>query len=146
MPLIRMVCSTIRTRMATAPHFPTLQAVNSPTFTIPPAYLAGRMSFPELWDHHLDFSPHHPLFVYERSPGLVATITWSQAVKSTHRAAHIIQPSLRSVSNRRPVVGVLAFPGEYYSLSASEGNIERCLWQMFRRHGLSSQLSCGLTL
>ncbi|KIM81777.1 hypothetical protein PILCRDRAFT_8450 [Piloderma croceum F 1598] len=88
---------------------PRTQALNSPTFTLPP--LNGTLTPPELYDFHLQYSPNHPLFVYTKS-GSTYTILWSKAVRSAHRAGRIVQSRLDEGKAKppscRPIVSILA--------------------------------------
>lgn len=88
--------------------FPAPQATHCHTFNVPPEYLSGNLTLPELWDHHLKQSSDHPLFVYETSTGATEVITWGECVRATHRAGQILLQCL--AWEARPVVGILAFP------------------------------------
>lgn len=93
--------------------FPTPQAVQSRTFTVPP--LDGTLSLPEIYDWHRLHSPNHSLFVYQDGFSEVRTITWSHAVRAIHVAARLVEAALKSTSNGSSrlstVVGVLAMTG-----------------------------------
>ena len=96
--------------MVSAGPFHTLQAVGSQTFRLPPEFLTGQLPLPQLWDFHLDNSPNHPLFIFERSPGKIEKVSWSQGVRAMHRAGRIIRPYLPRPSATKetdpPVVAV----------------------------------------
>ncbi|THH13951.1 hypothetical protein EW146_g6322 [Bondarzewia mesenterica] len=95
------------------PPFHTIQAVDSSSFSIPTEYLTGHLPLPALWEHHLDKSSLHPLFIYEHSTGRIEKISWLQGVRAMHRAVRKIKPRLFRVScdekGRPPVVGLLAY-------------------------------------
>ncbi|KAJ7103042.1 hypothetical protein B0H15DRAFT_810726 [Mycena belliarum] len=97
-------------------HFSTLQAQNSPTFSQPP--LDGSLLLPEIFDHHAQHSPNHPLFRYAPAGGTVQTISWSHAVRAFHRAAQIVCQRVKVVG--RPVIGIVASSDQitYFSLIA----------------------------
>jgi acyl-CoA synthetase (AMP-forming)/AMP-acid ligase II len=92
--------------------FPCPQAVGSSTFNPPP--LDGSLTLPEIYDHHLNNSKNHPLFVYdEEDSETVQTVTWGQAGEAIHTAAR----HLRSVvtpkpdAQEPPIIAILAVIG-----------------------------------
>ncbi|KAJ7730355.1 hypothetical protein DFH07DRAFT_969173 [Mycena maculata] len=100
-------------------QFPTPQGLLSSTFEQPP--LDGSLLLPEIFDHHAQRSPNHPLFHYVDADGVVGTIVWLQAVQGFHNAAHIIRRYVNVESpERRPVVGVVASSDQitYFSVIA----------------------------
>ena len=86
----------------------TLQAVNSSTFHLPPGFLEAKLPLPVVWDYHLKHSAKHPLFVYEDGPDILKTITWSEGVKTIHRAARIVNDTVEKFDlakeNQNPLV------------------------------------------
>ncbi|KAF7353828.1 Acetyl-CoA synthetase-like protein [Mycena venus] len=89
-------------------NFPTPQGLSSSTFRPPP--VDGSLLLPEIFDHHGESSPNHPLFRYVDAEGVVKTITWSHAVQGFHKAAHITrqQVGIEPTDTLRPVVGIVA--------------------------------------
>ena len=91
---------------------PRTQALNCTTFALPP--LDGTLTLPEIYDFHLQHSPNHQLFVYADRSGLNHTILWSKAVRSIHRAGHIVQSRLNDglvKPSCKPIVAILALSG-----------------------------------
>ncbi|ETW81166.1 tridomain enzyme adenylation-thiolation-dehydrogenase [Heterobasidion irregulare TC 32-1] len=99
--------------MSSARFYHTLQAVNSVSFQISRDFLACQTPLPVLWDFHLDHSPDHPLFVFERSSGCIEKISWSAGVQAMHRASYSLKKAVPDAfdpgKNHRPVIGILAF-------------------------------------
>lgn len=99
----------------------TPQASESKTFTFPMGFEDARIPLPTAWDHHLKFSPSHPLFVYEAAPGQVETIFWGDAVRAIHRSASIVNDHAQKLgfqngfSSEKDVgiFGILATTGEF---------------------------------
>jgi hypothetical protein len=89
---------------------PQTQALNSPTFIIPP--LDGTLSLPEIFDFHLQHSPNHPAFVYADGPGSTRTILWHEVVRGLHQAGHIVRSRVEVEQvNERPIIALLALAG-----------------------------------
>jgi hypothetical protein len=91
---------------------PRTQALNCTTFALPP--LDGTLTLPEIYDFHLQHSPNHQLFVYADGSGLNHAILWSKAVRSIHRAGHIVQSRLNDGLVKplgKPIVAILALSG-----------------------------------
>jgi long-subunit acyl-CoA synthetase (AMP-forming) len=74
---------------ATPETHPCPQGVSSTTFTPPP--IDGSLSIPEIYDHHLEKSPNHPLFIYDTPEGN-KTVSWAEAGRAVHTSARIIKP------------------------------------------------------
>lgn len=95
----------------------TLQAVGSKTFSLPSGFLDATIPLPTVWDHHMEHSPNHPLFVFEDGPGEICTITWSEAVRAIHRAGRMVQSYakenrlLLDDAAKPAVIGLLAVKG-----------------------------------
>ncbi|KAL0571105.1 hypothetical protein V5O48_010852 [Marasmius crinis-equi] len=93
----------------------TMQAQKSSTFNIPPSFLAGGCTLPEMWDHHFRYSPTHPLFLFDND-GCIEEISWKQAVQALYRAAKNVKTGLMSSMpptqlDKPPVVGIVSFQG-----------------------------------
>ncbi|PBK81171.1 hypothetical protein ARMGADRAFT_948670 [Armillaria gallica] len=56
------------------PPLPNRQAVESDTFRPPP--IDGSFTLQQMYDWHLQHSPHRRLFVYSREDGSIRTICW----------------------------------------------------------------------
>lgn len=101
--------------MLSAGSYHTLQAVNSVSFQISQEFLACQTPLPVLWDFHLDHSPDHPLFVFERSSGCIENISWSTGVQAMHRASRSLKKAVPDAFDpgkpHRPVIGILTFKG-----------------------------------
>ncbi|KAJ7667223.1 hypothetical protein B0H17DRAFT_990381 [Mycena rosella] len=100
-------------------QFPTPQGLNSPTFAQPP--LDGSLTLPEIFEHHAQHSPDHPLFHYVDADNVSQTISWSRAVEAFHNAARIILDQVKpGSSDPRPVVAILASADQitYFSVIA----------------------------
>jgi hypothetical protein len=68
---------------------PRTQILNSSTFKAPP--LGDKsLCLPDFYDWQYRNSPSHPFFVYDDGPGKIRTITWAEAVRGIHRAAHLV--------------------------------------------------------
>ncbi|KAJ7096123.1 hypothetical protein C8R44DRAFT_379494 [Mycena epipterygia] len=94
----------------------TVQGLSSSTFKPPP--LDGSLLLPDVFDHHAQHSPDHPLFVYAEDK-VPKTITWSHAVKAFRKAAHICQVRVEA-AEREPsptVVAILALADQITYLS-----------------------------
>ncbi len=98
------------------PAPPPTQALSSKTFKTPP--LDGSLTFPEIYDWHLEHTPSHPLFVYSDGDDKEQTILWPEAVHAVHRAGRIVRSLLSPGDtvdvNRTPsVVAILAGTGAF---------------------------------
>ncbi|KIM81361.1 hypothetical protein PILCRDRAFT_821447 [Piloderma croceum F 1598] len=71
------------------PAPPQTQALNSPTFILPP--LDGSLTLPEICDFHLKHSPNHPVFVYADELGTTRSIVWHEVVRGLYQAGHIVR-------------------------------------------------------
>ncbi|KAJ7607406.1 hypothetical protein FB45DRAFT_948237 [Roridomyces roridus] len=88
-------------------NLPTPQGLSSSTFRQPP--LDGTLLIPEIFDHHAEHSPNHPLFCYADSTGTVETITWSRATRAIHKAGQVCLEQVGDVeAGNRPVIAILA--------------------------------------
>ncbi|KAJ6545363.1 hypothetical protein B0H19DRAFT_1266811 [Mycena capillaripes] len=88
-------------------QFITGQGLTSPTFKPPP--LDGTFLLPDVFSHHAQHSPNHPLFVYPDEDKGPQTITWSHAVKAFHNAAHFFRTRVEIGPESSPsVVAILA--------------------------------------
>ncbi|KAJ7153563.1 hypothetical protein C8R43DRAFT_885444 [Mycena crocata] len=100
-------------------QFPTPQGLSSATFKQPP--LDGSLLLPEIFDHHAQQSPNHPLFTYTEPDGVVQAISWSRAVGAIHRAACITREHVNMDDPEiRPVIGIVASTDQitYFSVVA----------------------------
>ena len=95
---------------------PKTQVLNSSTFNAPP--LGDKSLFlPDLYDWQYRNSPSHPFFVYDDGPGKLRTITWAEAGRGIHRAAHFISSRVSAggvaarIEGYPIVVAVLAAAG-----------------------------------
>jgi acyl-CoA synthetase (AMP-forming)/AMP-acid ligase II len=68
---------------------PRTQVLNSPTFKAPPLDDKS-LCLPDFYDWQYRNSPSHLFFVYDDGPGKIRTITWAEAVRGIHRAAHLV--------------------------------------------------------
>jgi hypothetical protein len=95
------------------PPPPQTQALNSPTFIIPP--LDGTLTLPEIFHFHLQHSPNHPAFVYADGPGSTRTILWHEVVRGLHQAGHIVRSRVEVEQverpHERPIIALLALAG-----------------------------------
>jgi acyl-CoA synthetase (AMP-forming)/AMP-acid ligase II len=91
--------------------FVTVQGLSSSTFRPPP--LDGSLLLPDVFEHHAQHSPDHPLFVYADEDKITRTITWYRAVKAFQTAAHIsrIQVKVTDRESVPHVVAILASAG-----------------------------------
>ncbi|KAH9955362.1 acetyl-CoA synthetase-like protein [Russula dissimulans] len=72
---------------------PRTQVLNSSTFKAPP--LGDKsLCLPDLYDWQNRNSPSHPFFVFEDGPRKIRTITWAEAARGIHRAAHLVASRL----------------------------------------------------
>ncbi|KAJ7096117.1 hypothetical protein C8R44DRAFT_813206 [Mycena epipterygia] len=101
-------------------QFVTVQGLSSSTFKPPP--LDGSLLLPDVFDHHAQHSPDHPLFVYAEDK-VPKTITWSHAVKAFRKAAHICQARVEAAERESPptVVAILALADQITYLSLVVG-------------------------
>lgn len=97
---------------------PRTQVLNSPTFKAPP--LGDKsLCLPDFYDWQYRNSPSHPFFVYDDGPGKIRTITWAEAVRGIHRAAHLVASRVSpgdaaaALEGRPVVVAALAAAGTY---------------------------------
>ena len=68
---------------------PRTQVLNSSTFRAPP--LGDKSLFlPDLYDWQYRNSPSHPFFLFDDGLGKTVTITWAEAGRGIHRAAHLV--------------------------------------------------------
>lgn len=66
---------------------PRSQVLNSSTFKAPP--LGDKsLCLPDLYDWQYRNSPSHPFFVFDDGLGKTVTVTWAEAGRGVHRAAH----------------------------------------------------------
>lgn len=96
------------------PPPPHTQALNSDTFHPPP--LDGSLTYPELYDWHLENTSNHPLFVYSFK-GDVKTLLWPEVVRAVHRAGSFVRSVVSSDASAVPsssaVVAMLCASGNY---------------------------------
>ncbi|KAH8100027.1 acetyl-CoA synthetase-like protein [Cristinia sonorae] len=86
---------------------PKNQGLSSKTFRVPP--LDGSLTIPEIWDWHLEYSPEHPLFVFNDEKGQEVVIRFREAVHAMHRAGRLVRSRLPDdVADSRPVIAILA--------------------------------------
>ncbi|KAJ7452161.1 hypothetical protein B0H11DRAFT_1742224 [Mycena galericulata] len=110
-------------------HFPTPQGLSSPTFRQPP--LDGTLFLPEMFDHHAQNSPNHPLFRYSNADGVVQTIGWSHAAQAFHKAGHIARQQVHAKApGNRPVIAIVASADQITFFSVIAG-ILRAGFQAF---------------
>ena len=95
--------------------------MNSSTFKPPP--LGDKsLCLPDLYDWQYRNSPNHPFFVYDDGPGKIRTITWAEAVRGIHRAAHLVASCVppgdvaAALEGQPVVVAALAATGMYPAL------------------------------
>ncbi|KAI9459309.1 acetyl-CoA synthetase-like protein [Russula earlei] len=92
---------------------PRTQVLNSSTFKAPPLDDKSH-TLPDLYDWQYRNSPNHPFFVFEDAPGRIRTITWAEAVRGFHRAAHLIasripfEAAAAALEGRPVIVAALA--------------------------------------
>ena len=94
------------------------QASSTSTFKAPP--LGDKsLCLLDFYDWQYRNSPSHPIFVYVDELGKLRTITWAEAGRGIHRAAHLIASRISpgdvaAVLEGRPtVVSTLAVTGSY---------------------------------
>lgn len=101
------------------PPPPFTQAKNSKTFRPPP--LDGSLTYPELYDWHLENTTNHPLFVYSYKSD-VRTLLWPEVVRAVHRAGRFVRSvasqgasvaDTSAVPESPVVVGMLCASGTY---------------------------------
>jgi hypothetical protein len=97
---------------------PRTQVLNSSTFKAPP--LGDKsLCLPDLYDWQNRNSPSHPFFVFEDGPRKIRTITWAEAARGIHRAAHLVASRLpvgaaaAALKGRPVIVAALAATGPY---------------------------------
>lgn len=89
---------------------PNTQGLSSKTFRVPP--LDGSLTLPEIWDWHLEYSPNHPLFVYNEKDGSQTTLYFREAIHAIHRAGWLVRSRLpEAILDTRPVIAILAMSG-----------------------------------
>ncbi|KAF8968163.1 hypothetical protein BDZ97DRAFT_1655638 [Flammula alnicola] len=90
------------------PAPPQTQALQSSTFRPPP--LDGSLTLPEIYDWHLQNTPHHRLFIFSDDVGKIRTIYWPEAVRAIHTGARLLRLALEWQPNeeRVPIVAILA--------------------------------------
>jgi hypothetical protein len=95
------------------PAPPQTQALNSPTFILPP--LDGSLTLPEICDFHLQHSPNHPVFVYADEPGSTRSIMWHEVVRGLHQAGHIVRSRVEAERleppREIPIIALLCLSG-----------------------------------
>ena len=100
---------------------PTTQVLNSSTFNAPPLEDKS-LCLPDYYDWQYRNSPSHPFFVYDDVPGKIRTITWAEAARGIHRAAHLVASRVSpgdaaaALEGRPIVVAALAATGPYPAL------------------------------
>lgn len=99
----------------TGPLFPNNQALSCTAFKPPLALLReDNVTVPDLFDWNAAHSPDHPLFLYDHD-GTTRTISWRNAARGVHRAAHYFTDRLPSDvinSGVQPVIAILAALGK----------------------------------
>jgi acyl-CoA synthetase (AMP-forming)/AMP-acid ligase II len=100
------------------------QVLNSSTFKAPP--LGNRsLCLPDFYDWQYRNSPTHPFFVYEDGPRKIRTITWAEAARVIHRAAHLVASRVSpgdaaaALEGSPVVVAALAASGLYPAFSCA---------------------------
>jgi hypothetical protein len=100
---------------------PRTQVLNSSTFKAPP--LGDKsLCLPDFYDWQARNSPSHPFFMYDDGPGKITTITWAEASRAIHRAAHLVasrvspRDAAAALEGRPIVVATLAAAGPYSPL------------------------------
>ncbi|KAI0249337.1 acetyl-CoA synthetase-like protein [Lactifluus subvellereus] len=68
---------------------PTTQVLNSSTFKAPPLNDKS-LCLPDFYEWQYQNSPSHPFFIYEDGTGKATTISWAEASRGIHRAAHFV--------------------------------------------------------
>ncbi|KAJ6598643.1 hypothetical protein B0H10DRAFT_2085224 [Mycena sp. CBHHK59/15] len=122
-----MTCTT--TVQTIHMHFPTPQGQSCPTFKPPP--LDGSLLLPEIFDHHAQHNPNHPLFRYVNADSIVQTISWSDAVRAFHEAARIATRLVNPIdSGARPVIAIVVSTDQITYLTIIAG-ILRAGYQAF---------------
>jgi hypothetical protein len=97
---------------------PRTQVLNSSTFKAPPLN-DGSLCLPDFYEWQYQNSPNHPFFVYEDGPGKVRTITWAEAARGIHSAAHLVasrvppEDATAALEGRPIVIAALAATGPY---------------------------------
>jgi hypothetical protein len=99
---------------------PRTQVLNSATFKAPP--LSDKsLCLPDFYEWQFQNSPSHPFFVYEDGPGNVRTITWAEAARGIHRAAHFVasrvppEDATTALEGHPIIIAALAATGPYRS-------------------------------
>ena len=94
------------------------QVLNPSTFKEPPLDDKS-LCLPDFYDWHCRNSPNHPFFIYDDGPGKIRTITWAEAGRAIHRAAHLIASRVvpgdvaATLAGHPVVISVLAATGPY---------------------------------
>jgi len=95
---------------------PKTQVLNSSTFKAPP--LGDKsLCLPDFYDWQYRNSPSHPFFVYDDGLGKTITVTWEEAGRGIHRAAHLVSSRVSAggvsaaLEGHPVVVAVLAAAG-----------------------------------
>jgi len=96
---------------------PEIQSLNGSAFKAPP--LGDKsLCLPDFYEWQYRNSPSHPFFVYDDGPGKIRTITWAEAGRGIHRAAHLVASRIfprdvaAALEGRPPIVSVLAATGQ----------------------------------
>jgi len=102
---------------------PRTQVLNSSTFKAPPLEDKS-LCLPDFYDWQARHSSNHPLFVYEDGPEKIRTISWAEAVRGIHRAAHLVasrvspEDAAAALEGRPVIVAALAATGPYPTFSS----------------------------
>jgi acyl-coenzyme A synthetase/AMP-(fatty) acid ligase len=100
---------------------PRTQVLNSSTFKAPPLEDKS-LCLPDFYDWQGQNSPNHTLFLYEDGPEKIRTISWAEAVRGIHRAAHLLASRVSpgdaaaALEGRPSIVALLASAGLYPTL------------------------------
>ncbi|KAJ7481784.1 hypothetical protein FB451DRAFT_137298 [Mycena latifolia] len=86
------------------------QGVNSPTFS--PAPLDCSLTFPQLLEHHLAYSPNHTAYIYDDPQGNTISVSFARYITTVHagcrRVLREVLPIRNSDNGKGLVVGILA--------------------------------------
>lgn len=99
---------------------PRTQVLSSTTFKAPPLDDKS-LSLPDIYDWQSRNSPGHPFFVFEDGPEKPRTISWSEAARGIHRAAHFAasrvspEDAAAALEGRPVIIAALAATGQYRS-------------------------------
>ena len=99
---------------------PCNQALTSTTFKVPP--LDGSLTLSQIYDWHYEHSPEHPVFEYADDDGKVHILKMKDIVPAIHRGARLVQAAFEThtpAPTKKPVVGILAGSGEYFTSHVS---------------------------